>query len=59
VTVFAGALAAGLVVSRILRSAAEGGLDSNGSGGAQRQGGGQRRGAAGGRSRGQGGEANP
>jgi len=32
VTVFAGAVAAGLVVSRILRSAAEGGLDSNGNG---------------------------
>src|SRR5262245_53184247 len=30
VAVFAGAVAAGLVVSRILRSAAEGGLESNG-----------------------------
>ena len=57
VTVFAGALAAGLVVSRILRSAAEGGLEGNGSGDA-RQGGAQRRGAAGGRSRAQGGETN-
>jgi len=55
VTVFAGALAAGLVVSRILRSAAEGGLEGNGSGEA-RQGGFQRRGAAGGRSRAPGGE---
>jgi hypothetical protein len=59
VTVFAGALAAGLVVSRILRSAAEGGLDSDGSGAAHQAGGTQRRGAAGGRSRGQGGETGP
>jgi hypothetical protein len=57
VTVFAGALAAGLVVSRILRSAAEGGLEGNGSGEA-RQGGTERRSAAGGRSRAQGGETN-
>jgi hypothetical protein len=37
VAVFAGAVAAGLVVSRILRSAAEGGLEGNGGGGGQRR----------------------
>ena len=57
VTVFAGAVAAGLVVSRILRSAAENALEGDGSGEA-RQGGVQRRGATGGRSRAPGGETN-
>jgi hypothetical protein len=57
VTVFAGAVAAGLVVSRILRSAAEGGLEGDGSGHA-RQGRAEPRGAAGGRSRAQGGDTN-
>ena len=37
VAVFAGAVAAGLVVSRILRSAAEGRLDGNGAASAQRR----------------------
>lgn len=58
VTVFAGALAAGLVVSRILRSAAEGGFDGNGGGGGA---GSSQRHSTGpaGRSRGQPGGANP
>src|SRR5262245_53301081 len=59
VTVFAGAVAAGLVVSRILRTAAEGGFEGNGPGGTREQGGTQRRGSAGGRSRTPGGEVNP
>ncbi len=58
VTVFAGAVAAGLVVSRILRSAAEGGLDGNGPN-SLREGGAARRGTGGGRSRSRDGEANP
>ena len=37
VAVFAGAVAAGLVVSRILRSAAEGGLESDGGGDVRRR----------------------
>jgi hypothetical protein len=53
VTVFAGALAAGLVVSRILRSAAEGGLEGDGAAGTER------RASPSGRSRGQPGGANP
>ena len=54
VTVFAGALAAGLVVSRILRSAAEGGFDSNGDGGTRAGASGQRSNARpAGRARGQ------
>jgi len=57
VTVFAGAVAAGLVVSRILRSAAQGGLDGNASS-SPREGGAARRGTGGGRSR-RDGEANP
>jgi hypothetical protein len=54
VTVFAGALAAGLVVSRILRSAAEGGLSDDGGSATQRRGA-----SPAGRSRGQPGGANP
>ena len=57
VTVFAGAVAAGLVVSRILRSAAEGGLNGNASS-SPREGGAARRSTGGGRSR-RDGEANP
>jgi hypothetical protein len=56
VTVFAGAVAAGLVVSRILRTAAEGGFEGNGAGRGQQAGGAQRRGPTTGRSRGQPGE---
>lgn len=60
VTVFAGALAAGLVVSRILRSAAEGSFDGNGAGRSQQYGGSAtRRTSPTGRTRGQGGEASP
>jgi len=58
VTVFAGAVAAGLVVSRILRSAAEGGLEGDGTSSVGDSGAG-RRGAAGGRSRSRNGETNP
>jgi len=57
VTVFAGAVAAGLVVSRILRSAAEGGFDGNGPG-SLRDGGAAGRNMVGSRSR-RDGEANP
>jgi hypothetical protein len=60
VTVFAGAVAAGLVVSRILRSAAEGGFEGNGPVRSQQAGtSAQRRGSTTGRSRGQPGEASP
>ncbi|MET0483562.1 MAG: hypothetical protein ABWZ27_11685 [Aestuariivirgaceae bacterium] len=60
VTVFAGALAAGLVVSRILRSAAEGGFDSNGGGDTGTGASGQRRTPRpGGRGRGQAAGDNP
>ena len=58
VTVFAGAVAAGLVVSRILRSAAQGGLDGNASSSPREEGGAARRSTGGGRSR-RDGEANP